>query len=52
MHFLLQRIHQAWAEGKIASLSLLDVSGAYDNVFKNRLLHNLRKRRIGENIVR
>ena len=28
MHLLLQRIHQAWAEGKVASLLLLDVSGA------------------------
>lgn len=40
MYFLLQRIHQAWSEGKVASLLLLDVSGAYNNV---RLLHNLRK---------
>uniref|UniRef100_A0A8H7K2N2 RNase H type-1 domain-containing protein n=1 Tax=Bionectria ochroleuca TaxID=29856 RepID=A0A8H7K2N2_BIOOC len=46
MHFLLQRIHQAWAEGQVASLLLLDVSGAYDNVSRERLLHNLRKRRI------
>jgi hypothetical protein len=51
MHFLLQRIHQAWAEGKVASLLLLDVSGAYDNVSKERLLHNLRKRRVSHEIV-
>ena len=51
MHFLLQRIHQAWAEGKVASLLLLDVSGAYDNVSHERLLHNLRKRRIHPKIV-
>ena len=52
MHFLLQRIHQAWSEGKVATLLLLDVSGAYDNVSRERLLHNLRKRRISDNIVR
>uniref|UniRef100_A0A1L7UN13 Reverse transcriptase n=1 Tax=Fusarium mangiferae TaxID=192010 RepID=A0A1L7UN13_FUSMA len=52
MHFLLQRIHEAWAEGKVASLLLLDVSGAYDNVSRERLLHNLRKRRVCQNIVR
>ena len=52
MHFLLQRIHHAWAEGKVASLLLLDVSGAYDNVSRERLLHNLRKRRVSGNIVR
>lgn len=52
MHFLLQRIYQAWSEGNVASLLLLDVSGAYDNVSRDRLLHNLRKRRICRNIVR
>ncbi|KAI6777578.1 uncharacterized protein J7T54_004478 [Emericellopsis cladophorae] len=51
MHFLLQRIHRAWSEGKVASLLLLDVSGAYDNVSKERLLHNLRKRRVSMGIV-
>ena len=51
MHFLLQRIHQAWSEGKVASLLLLDVSGAYDNVSHERLLHNLRKRRVSREIV-
>ncbi|PWI64463.1 hypothetical protein PCL_10441 [Purpureocillium lilacinum] len=51
IHLLLQRIYQAWFEGKVASLLLLDVSGAYDNVSRERLLHNLRKRRISETIV-
>lgn len=51
MHFLLQRIHQAWAEGEVASLLLLDVSGAYDNVSRERLLHNLRKRQICPRII-
>jgi len=51
MHFLIQRIHQAWSQGKVASLLLLDVSGAYDNVSHERLLHNLRKRRVGPKIV-
>jgi hypothetical protein len=36
----------------VASLLLLDVSGAFDNVSHARLLHNLRKRRIDERIVR
>lgn len=50
MHFLLQRIYKAWSEGKVASLLLLDVSGAYDNVSRERLLHNLRKRRVSQSI--
>jgi hypothetical protein len=52
MHFLLQRIHKAWADGKVASLLLLDVSGAYDNVSRERLLHNLRKRRVSQTLTR
>ncbi|EPS26195.1 hypothetical protein PDE_01131 [Penicillium oxalicum 114-2] len=51
MHLLLQRIHQAWSEGKVATLLLLDVSGAYDNVSPERLLHNLRKRAIDRRII-
>lgn len=38
IHLLLQRIHKAWADGKVASLLLLDVSGAFDNVSRQRLL--------------
>jgi ribonuclease HI len=52
IHLLLQRIHEAWADGQVASLLLLDVSGAFDNVSRERLLHNLRKRRINQTLVR
>jgi hypothetical protein len=51
IHVLLQRIYKAWSEDKVATLLLLDVSGAYDNVSRERLLHNLRKRRVDEKIV-
>ena len=36
----------------MASLLLLDVSGAFDNVSHQRLLHNLRSRRVDERLVR
>jgi ribonuclease HI len=52
IHLLLQRIYHAWSEGKMASLLLLDVSGAFDNVSHPRLLHNLRKRRVDSTLVR
>ena len=52
IHLLLQRIHEAWSVGKVASLLLLDVSGAFDNVSRQRLLHNLRKRRVNQTLVR
>ncbi len=46
IHHILETINEAWDEGKVASLLLLDVSGAYDNVSHQRLLHNLKKRRL------
>jgi hypothetical protein len=52
IHLLLQRIHEAWADGKAASLLLLDVSGAFDNVSRERLLHNLRKCQINPILIR
>jgi ribonuclease HI len=36
----------------VASLLLLDVSGAFNNVSRERLLHNLRKRRINQTLIR
>ena len=52
IHLLLQRIHRAWEDGNVASLLLLDVSGAFDNVSRPRLLHDLRKRHINQTLVR
>lgn len=54
LHAVTSRIYQAWnkGDGQVASLLLLDVSGAFDNVSHTRLLHNLRKRRIDERTVR
>ncbi|KAI3545670.1 zinc knuckle [Colletotrichum abscissum] len=54
LHQIVDRIYEAWGSGQgmVASLLLLDVSGAFDNVSHRRLLHNLRKRRIDETTVR
>ena len=51
IHQLLTRIYQAWEQKQVASLLLLDVSGAFDNVSHPRLLHNLRKRKIDSRTV-
>ncbi|KAJ5144460.1 zinc knuckle domain protein [Penicillium atrosanguineum] len=49
IHNMIDRIKIAWGKGKpVVSLLMLDVSGAYDNVSHERLLHNLRKRRLGQ----
>lgn len=54
VHHIIDKIYEAWnrGRGQVASLLLLDVSGAFDNVSHRRLLHNLRKRRVDEKVVR
>ncbi|OQE71313.1 hypothetical protein PENNAL_c0107G01286, partial [Penicillium nalgiovense] len=48
IHIIIDRIKTSWGKGKpVVSLLMLDVSGAYDNVSHDRLLHNLKKRRLG-----
>jgi hypothetical protein len=53
LYLIIKRIYKAWNTGrsKVASLLLLDVSGAFDNVLYERLLHNLRTRRVDERMV-
>lgn len=45
LHYMTERIYSAWNTKKIASALLLDVTGAFDNVSKDRLLHNLRQKK-------
>lgn len=54
LHAVTSRIYQTWnkGDGQVASLLLLDVSGAFDNVSHPRLLHNLRKRRVDKKTVK
>jgi len=49
-----EKIHTIWGRGgkRVASLLSLDVSKAFDRVSHVRLVHNLRKRRIPESLVR
>ena len=50
IHMVLEGVHKAWKskDNQVASLLMLDVKGAFDNVSHPRLLHNLRKRGISE----
>src|SRR5436305_1416860 len=52
MLILSENIHQAWKKGKVFSAVLMDVSGAFNNVQHVRLAHNMRKRKIPEEITR
>ena len=53
IHMIIEEIYAAWnrADRQVASLLLLDVSGAFDNVSYKRLLYNLRRRRIDKKVV-
>lgn len=49
---LLEQIQGVWdSHTPVVSLLLLDVSEAFDNVSHQRLLHNLRKRRIPTTVI-
>lgn len=50
LHTIVEAIYDAWSKNpkQVASLLLLDVSGAFDNVSHKRLFHNLRKRRVSD----
>lgn len=54
IHMVMETISAAWKSSKdfVVSMLMLDVSGAFDNVNHQRLLHNLRKRRIPSQIIK
>jgi len=41
IHYLVQRIKEAWRKGKVVSILFLDVEGAFPNAVTDRLVHNL-----------
>jgi hypothetical protein len=48
MHLLTLRIKSAWRAGKVAAVLFLDIEGAFPNAVPERLVHNLRKRKVPE----
>src|SRR5438045_8036820 len=57
LHLLMEHIHSIISsrtttrKAKVASLLMLDVSGAFDNVSHERLLHNLKKCQITTQVL-
>lgn len=51
LQMLLETIHAAWLRGEVATMLLLNIMRAFDNLSHTRLIHNLRKRRIGGNMI-
>ena len=46
LHLLVDSIKVAWRRKQVASVLFLDVEGAFPNVVKEQLLHNLHKKRM------
>jgi len=46
MHLLTNKIKAAWRAGKVTSVLFLDIEGAFPNANPEKLVHNLRKRRV------
>ena len=51
IYHLLKKICAAWNEDKIASFFMMDIFAAYPNISHQRLLHNLRKKKIDIKVV-
>ena len=46
IHYLTACIKRAWQKNEVVSVLFLDVEGAFPNAVTDRLIHNLKKRRI------
>jgi len=46
VHILEDVVKSAWRKGQVASILFLDVEGAFPNAVTDRLIHNLRRRRL------
>jgi Reverse transcriptase (RNA-dependent DNA polymerase)/Endonuclease-reverse transcriptase len=52
MVMLMERIKHAWKEGSRYSVVFMDVAGAFNYVHHKRLIHNMKKRKVPDFIVR
>jgi len=48
VHILEDIVKSAWRKGQVASILFLDVESAFPNAVTDRLIHNLRRRRLPE----
>ena len=51
IHLLETIVKNAWRNGKVASILFLDIEGAFPNAVRERLIHNMRMRRLPLEIV-
>jgi hypothetical protein len=51
LHLLVDKVHNAWRNKRKVSVLSLDIEGAFPNAMRDRLLYNMRKRRVPEALV-
>jgi len=51
IHHLIDKIKNAWRKGSVVSILFLDIEEAFPNAVTDRLIHNLRRRRIPEQYI-
>jgi hypothetical protein len=51
LHLIVNKIKGAWRRKKVAVMLFLDIEGAFPHAVTDRLLHNMRKRRLPEEYV-
>ena len=51
IHYLIHKVKSAWRNDQVASVLFLDVEGAFPNAVTDRLIHNLKRRRIPTKLV-
>jgi ribonuclease HI len=52
LHLLVHRVKHAWRNGKVASALFLDVQGAFPNVVKEVLIHNMKSKGVPSACIR
>ena len=52
MHLLTYKIKSTWRKGLVASVLFLDIEGAFPNAVPSKLIHNLRKRRVPNKLIK
>lgn len=52
MYILIKRIYVVWKRKEIITILFLNIFETFDNVFHEKLLHNLKKRRMFTNLIK
>ncbi len=52
MHMLTYQIKDAWRKRRVTSVLFLDIEGAFPNAVNERLIHNMKKRRVPTALVK